>query len=96
MYYIYLLLNHLLFTIIIFIKDYLYFCKIRSDINLSLYRSSNERYRDMQLMSVYRMCRGIVRLPSGSCYSQTHAFSTHFLQIFFLMTFFFASLVEKY
>ena len=60
MYYIYLLLHHLLFTIIIFIKHYLYFCKIRSDINLSQYRSSNERYRDMQLMSLCRMCRDIV------------------------------------
>ena len=58
----------------IFIKHYLYVCKIRSDINLSRYRSSNERYRDMQLMSLYRMslyrsvaisfCRGIVRLQT--------------------------------
>ena len=43
MYYIYLLLHHLLFTILIFIKTIyviiLYLCKIRSDINLSLYRS---------------------------------------------------------
>ena len=60
MYNIYLLLHHLSFTIIIFIKHYLYFCKIRSVINLSRYRSSNERYRDMQLMSLYRMCRDIV------------------------------------
>ena len=60
MYYIYLVLHHLLFTIIIFIKHYLYFCKIRRDINLSRYCSSNERYRDMQLISLYRMCRDIV------------------------------------
>ena len=52
MYYIYLLLHHLSFTIIIFIKHYLYFCKIRSDINLSLYRSV-----------AISFCRGIVRLP---------------------------------
>ena len=58
--YIYLLLHHLFFTIIIFVKHYLYFCKIRSNINLSRYRSSNERYRYMQLMSLYRMCRDIV------------------------------------
>ena len=60
MYYIYLQLHHLLITIIIFIKRCLYLCKISCDINLSLYRSSNERYCDMQLMSLYRMCRDIV------------------------------------
>ena len=37
-----------------------YFCR---DIVLSLYRSSTERFRDMQLMSLNRLCRDIVRLP---------------------------------
>ena len=35
-----------------------------SDIMLSRYRSSTERFRDMQLMSQYRLCRDIVRLPT--------------------------------
>ena len=34
-----------------------------SDIILSLYRSSTKRFRDMQLMLLYRLCRDIVRLP---------------------------------
>ena len=36
-----------------------------SDIVLSLYRSSTERFRDMQPMSLYRLCRDIV-LPRYS------------------------------
>ena len=50
---------------------------------------------DRDILVIFLILGGMILLISES-YAQTHAFSTHFLQIFFLMTFFFASLVEKY
>ena len=51
-----------------------------SDIMLSRYCSSTERFRDMQLMSLYRLCRDIVRLltklaPPVNAASEQYKFS---------------------
>ena len=45
---------------------------------------------DWHILVIFLILGGggmILKFLSGSCYAQTHAFSTHFLQIF-LMTFF--------
>ena len=55
------------------------------DIVLSLYRSSSERFRDKQLMSLYRLCRDIV-LSRYSSVTYFTSFSSNFFGDPFLRT----------
>ena len=74
MYYIYLLLHHLSFTIIIFIKHYLYFCKIRRDksVAISFCRDIVRLTNDIARCS---SCRDIVLSRYSSVTPESSIFS---------------------